>query len=913
MRKNLLLLFCLLLSQLAIAGIVTQSEARQKAMAFMAQRNAAAAQKGMRLAAKGSQLTPAATEASYYVFNVGQTEGFVVVSGDDRTPAILGYATDGTYSEADMPDNMRAWMAEYDRQLRFLATHPNAGIAKVQLDEHLAIAPLLTTTWNQGSPYNNKCPIDPTTSERSVTGCVATAMAQVINYHKYPEKTTATIPAYVSNENISVSAIAPTTIDWANMLDKYTGNETTAQKNAVATLMQLCGASVQMDYSSKSSGAQSQMVAIAMKKYFDFDATVYCAERDLYRANAWNNMIYNELANKRPVCYGGMSMGGGHEFVIDGYDREGLFHVNWGWGGTCDNYFLLSILDPNNNSGTGASTSTDGYSFGQDAIINAMPNQGNTIEEDPQRLTTSAISTTTTTFNYDSQDQGYWVEFNAQVWNQSGVSGTFDMAMAAIDAEENMASAYYILQEVQLDNGWGWKSFDCTGLLKLPDGEYTIVLISKLNSETYWHYNVGSEKYQLKATVSNNVLTLSGGTVDLSATSITATGNLEAGGLVNVKATITNNSDAVFNDVLYLQVDGEDISAKYFEAEPGQSDVFEIVYKPTTSGTKTFSIGYKKGDEFVSIVSKNIAIAVARSYSLAFSNGTITNATGSTINADKAQIQVTVRNTGSYSYNDCIKTYAFKKNSSGTSWSYFGELDTPVYVSTGATKTVNIEFINLTDGRYWFILVYKSNGEYISYNDNARYDDLYDYTVAVPEPIQTSGDGTKQNPYSVTELAQLMEQIEAGSTTDTPVYVKGKISEIIRKYTSVEGTATFDMTDDGTTAAGNKFRANSVFFLENGWWDNSHTQIKTGDETIVCATVVKADIPTSVAHEGYIYSLNGNITEGTPTVITSLPTDKQQPSVIYNMRGQKVSNPKKGVYIVRSAEGRLQGKKAVIR
>ena len=116
MRKNLLLLISLLLSQLATAGVVTQEEARQKAIAFLSQRNASVQQKGMRLAAKGSQLSPATTDALYYVFNAGQTDGYVIVSGDDRTPAILGYATDGSYDEANMPENMRAWMAEYDRQ-----------------------------------------------------------------------------------------------------------------------------------------------------------------------------------------------------------------------------------------------------------------------------------------------------------------------------------------------------------------------------------------------------------------------------------------------------------------------------------------------------------------------------------------------------------------------------------------------------------------------------------------------------------------------------------------------------------------------------------------------------------------------------------------------------------------------------
>jgi hypothetical protein len=182
---------CLSLLALMFAGVVSaqqvsKEEAMQKAQAFLSKLQKAAPQ-GMRLAAKSSQLTPSETAENYYVFNVGQANGYVIVSADDRTAAILGYADEGTFDKDNMPENMKAWLQGYADQLDYLAIHPEAEIARVQLDEHAAVVPLLTSSWDQGEPYNRLCPKDGTTN--SVTGCVATAMAQVLYYYKYPEKT----------------------------------------------------------------------------------------------------------------------------------------------------------------------------------------------------------------------------------------------------------------------------------------------------------------------------------------------------------------------------------------------------------------------------------------------------------------------------------------------------------------------------------------------------------------------------------------------------------------------------------------------------------------------------------------------------------------------------------------------------
>ena len=347
MKKITALLILMMTTVLAQAGNVTPEEAKAKAQTFMQTRLGAGKHHAMKMVTSGQPLRAAAAgknaegavsaegttsdndaaAVAYYVFNAGDGEGFVVVSGDDRTPAILGYADQGAFDLSNVPENMQAWLDDYARQIDYLDAHPQMAIAKAPASEHAAIRPMLTSTWNQGAPYNNLCPKDG--NNRSVTGCVATAMAQVLYYHRYPARTTKTIPGYTTQKKgIKVAAIGMTTIDWANMLDSYSGGETTTQEQAVARLMQLCGASVEMDYSSEASSASSWAASEALKNYFDYDRATTDLDRSNYLAAEWDELIYRELAEDRPVYYSGQSTGGGHAFVVDGYDKDGLYHVN---------------------------------------------------------------------------------------------------------------------------------------------------------------------------------------------------------------------------------------------------------------------------------------------------------------------------------------------------------------------------------------------------------------------------------------------------------------------------------------------------------------------------------------------------------------------------------------------------------
>lgn len=745
MRK----LFPLLLLFVAItawAGNVSQEEAMKKAQAFFLTRTHT--HHPMRLAAKGTQMHRSAaldanTQESYYVFNAGEQHGFVVVSGDDRTPAILGYADAGAFDATSIPDNMKAWLQGYADQLAALTASGKDTVAVAR--EHQAIRPLLKTTWNQDTPYNNLCPLD--NGERSATGCVAVAMAQIINYHKHPAMTTKTIPAYTTNtKKIKVGAIPSTAIDWDHLLNSYSGSETAAQKQAVANLQFLCGAAAEMDYTSnQGSAAPSSSAVKAMKTYFDYDDATRLIDRGDYRVAEWDDIIYSELASGRPLYYSGQSSGGGHAFVVDGYDKDGLYHVNWGWGGYCDGYFLLSILDPGSNSAIGASSSTDGYSYDQDAIVGAQPNTG--VAYQPEvRLTTGGISTSQTTVT--KHLGSFPVNYVSEVRNYMGDTYTFTLGTGVYDTDNHLVYSQ-TEHSVELDDTWGYSALEHScNVPALPDGTYFITCISREKGTSTWYQNVNASKFFLTATISDNKMTLQNPTENLSG-SISTTGSMEAGSKLTITATI-ENLGTFFNEVLFLMVDGEEKGARHFEVSGGETKTLEMTFYPEDAGEKTISIARKHWEYredlqqwytfYTDVATTTVTINPASSYSLQLSNGKVTNATNKKINDKVAVLSFSVKNYGTKTYNEDIRIFSLIKNTDNDYYGYAAINDVPVSLTALQSKQMQVEIPLLKDGSYWFSIVYKSDGKFKDVNDNTSLN-LFTYQVVVPDepdPVELS-------------------------------------------------------------------------------------------------------------------------------------------------------------------------------
>lgn len=391
MKKVFLIAAMMVAVLTASAQAISQQEAMERVSHFLK----SAPMAGHRASANMQLEAVAADLPHLYVFNMKEG-GYVIASGDERALPVLGYSTTDSFDWRRMPENMRAWIRGYGQAIEALgdmqltnAAAPRRALATIE--------PLVKTQWNQYPVYNAMCPmyngrVEKYQNQLCVTGCTATAMAQVMNYYQWPQTATPEIPGYtyiVDNvkdgvkEQFSAEPLAPVTFDWSNMCNRYLSDPdaegqqypldvTQAQRNAVATLMRYCGQSVHMAYSPTISLAYTTPVVEALRTYFGYDKDVRLVKPDGYTIEQWENMIYDELANKRPVIYSGGSDDGGHSFVCDGYDN-GLFHINWGWEGYADNYFALSVLNPYATNVAGVAQPGIGFCIDQDAIIGIKP------------------------------------------------------------------------------------------------------------------------------------------------------------------------------------------------------------------------------------------------------------------------------------------------------------------------------------------------------------------------------------------------------------------------------------------------------------------------------------------------------------------------------------------------------------
>lgn len=344
----------------------------------------------------GNRLKSAAqTIVPFYVFN-SDNQGYVVVAGDDRSIPILGYADEGAFDPNNIPPNMQKWLEGYKAEIRYAIENNIVASPEIQSEwkalqsgsrlkseiSTSVVAPLITTKWDQSPYYNDLCPLDNTEGKKAVTGCVATAMAQVMKYWNYPVTGTG-FHSYNHSTYGTLSAnFGSTTYNWAEMPNQLTSSTSSAQNDAVATLMYHCGISVDMDYDVASKGGSSAMTICsgytnckvsaedALKTYFGYKSTLKGLHKSDYKESDWINLLKNELNGGRPIIYAGRGSEGGHCFVCDGYDSNNFFHFNWGWAGQNDGYFALAALNPGSGGAGGGS-----YEFtdAQRAIIGVEP------------------------------------------------------------------------------------------------------------------------------------------------------------------------------------------------------------------------------------------------------------------------------------------------------------------------------------------------------------------------------------------------------------------------------------------------------------------------------------------------------------------------------------------------------------
>ena len=559
---------------LASAAPVTRQQAQEIARQFMIEKGMTT--ENAEMAFKAPRRGQVADEnVYYYVFNAPRNQGYVIVSGDDRTAEVLGYSYKGSFDESRLPMHFKSFLQTYADEIQYLddakITEIQRAPRRAEEQDYEPIEPLLTSHWDQGSPYNGLCP------SNSPTGCAATSTAQVMYYHKWPAATIAEIPSYyTSSRHYHMEAVpAGTTLNWDAMIDSYNYSSSSESRQAVAELMSYVGRSIKMDYDFMGSGAYSHDMVPGISTCFDYQVT------QLYRKNyplvAFEDSIYQQLATGYPVIFNGMSTGGGHSFVVDGYDSNHYFHINWGWGGESDNFFLLSVLNPYNNTSYGSSSSSDGFSFDQDVIF-LKPGFQTKTEVPSFSVTIVGVT-----------DRGVLLEY----YNLLETTKSFEFGLG--DLVDGVASPVAsTIRKESIQSYWGEEDMEFR-VSGLEAGAHRLVPVYRIYGDSVWMYDV----YPYADVMVGEDGSLEFNTVwnKMKTENYTFEGSLFVGQSQNFNVTFRNDTDQDYYGPIYLfsnrgeskSPNGRYSSYEGYSVPAHDSLRVSFSFRPSASGAWTVS------------------------------------------------------------------------------------------------------------------------------------------------------------------------------------------------------------------------------------------------------------------------------------------------------------------------------------
>ncbi len=416
----------------------------------------------------------ASSAPAYYIYNVEDGNGFVVVSADDRFRPILGYSTTGNIqADETLPDGLQYWLGFLTEEMERAMDNgyqPSASRVASSANYTRSVQPLLTTKWNQTSPYNNMIPT-------FATGCVATALAQVMKYWSFPAQgmgshTNASMSVYSAN-------FGTTTYDWAHMKDEYGGKRDTKEEvDAVATLMYHLGVATDMRWTANNSATPPLYAGYALTTYFGYNKNLRFESRDHVSLGAWKAMLLDQLYTGHPVCYSGMTSATsneGHFFVCDGYDAtNGQFHFNWGWGGSFDGYFAITALEPGGEGEAGALSGS--YNYCQYMFVDVQPTTTGqyvarfdceTVAPKSVNCQKDAVVMRTTVLTHNALS--FAGSIGLAVYNADGSLCQYIASDKSFPGRLNLGTSYSDAEDFSVD------------LSPLADGTYTVCLATQHN------------------------------------------------------------------------------------------------------------------------------------------------------------------------------------------------------------------------------------------------------------------------------------------------------------------------------------------------------------------------------------------------------------------------------------------------
>ena len=550
-----------------------------------------------------------------YIYNIGEDDGFVIVGGDERVPEILGYADKGCINPFDMPENMRSWLEGYAEEILALQNSTAEGFAQGYNVEasapifkapayHKAIPYFLECEWNQDAPFSLKCPV--ISGNNAPTGCAATALAQVL-YYLRPDRVTS-IPGYVTETmNISMPTLPATSFNWNIMRSNYLSSDADNSAKEVARLMLYCGQALEMDYKKSSSAASTSDIIQGAKDYFGLSNSASQIYRKTVTSEAWDNIIYDEVSSYRPVVVSGRNASAGHAFLCDGYDGNGLYHINWGWGGTSNGFFHLNRLNPDSQ---GIGGSNDGYN--EDNYILVGLELKNSLDD------VVAVST------YDIHDCSasatrktyFSPQISAKFKNNSTTITDYEMCWGVFDGNGNLIDRSNSVDIMALKSGYIRTLNNMTFNFgaSLRDGTYYLRALSRQvdGGNHEWKQNPGSQVFFIKMVVKGNTATFQlpkrpGEMCDYRISNASLEGNRVAN-VDQVLSFDVKNTGETFTGVLQLSIDGKKEKHIAVNLDPGATERVSATFAISTPGSHTITISNIVEDNYITLYNTSCTI-----------------------------------------------------------------------------------------------------------------------------------------------------------------------------------------------------------------------------------------------------------------------------------------------------------------
>lgn len=568
-------------------------------------------------------------KVDYYVFNNGVNQGYVIVSGEEKAAPVLGYSDKGTFDINNIPDGLQYWLDCYASEMSYLRAHPQAGNITPRSELTTSVKPLLTTLWNQGTPYNDLCPTY--SSGRAVTGCVATAAAQIMKYYEWPVQGSGshTYECNVNKEGYqTLSADFNVTYDWANMLNDYSNGYNTTQGNAVATLMYHLGVASEMNYG-KSSGTQTYDMIEALRTYFDYNKSMKLYKRGNTPIAQWDSILRYELDNAHPVLFSGFTPnGGGHAFVFDGYNADGYYHVNWGWGGTSNGYFLVTALNPRDQ---GIGSFEGGYNAGQEFVSGLYPDDGSPEPEPYVEFTCESLSAGVTQVNLGEEApiNTDWIQVNGYGYYPSVVVymafALTDLNDNIVDLNDNSQYAYNLKVGANYrmigDNALGY-----TPSTSLANGNYRLHLLycvpdAGMESYEFYNHSATAPGY-IDAYVQDGVMYFSEPETndgELSLSALNAPEQVGTESTFEVSATIANSGNEYYDNVYFALMQQGQVQTLFDGIKIDIATGSEVTIHSTLtapSATGTYQLAVLDKNENVIGETRNVQVLNSSNYDI---------------------------------------------------------------------------------------------------------------------------------------------------------------------------------------------------------------------------------------------------------------------------------------------------------